>query len=267
MPARPTRYNRQSRAIDQKSDSLKNKVVTKQTESKIQEARRNQQEKIEQREQERQEVVIQQEETKPIQSTSIITGQKFEQDQIGVVDDADDYKTAADVEIPEYLEAFSPLIRGAVATGRGILAPTEQITQPVVDIASGVKAQDQAMPSTWLDLLITPIAAPLMMQKDFGFTEKDWYSPLGQVELWNRNESLPEFAQDTGDKRDFWTGMSDNLNILQTVLPDPTYHTLVNEGSFDSETGAMITPGYKQVMEVELPVSYTHLTLPTILLV
>ena len=70
MPARQTRYNRQSRAIDQKSDSLKNKVVTKQTESKIQEARRNQQEKIEQREQEREQVIAQQD-GEVIKSTSI----------------------------------------------------------------------------------------------------------------------------------------------------------------------------------------------------
>ena len=107
------------------------------------------------------------------------------------------------------------------------------------------------MPSSLLDLLITPIAAPLMLQKDFGFTEKDWYSPLGQVDLWNKNESLPEFAQDTGDKRDFWQGMGDNLEILQTVLPNPEYHTIVNEGAFNEE-GRLVTPGFKQVREVEL---------------
>ena len=249
MPARPSRY-RQSKAIDQTSQNVKDRIATKQAESKIKKAKRFQEEQNEKREQEREQVIAQQD-GEVIKSTSILTGREHERDEIGVKEASDAYKTGEDIYIPEEYKIFAPVIRAAVVTGRGVLAPTEQITQPIADIARGVKAEDQAMPSSLLDLLITPIAAPLMLQKDFGFTDKDWYSPLGQVELWNKNESLPEFAQDTGDKRDFWQGMGDNLEILQTVLPNPEYHTIVNEGSFNEE-GRLVTPGFKQVREVEL---------------
>ena len=104
---------------------------------------------------------------------------------------------------------------------RGVIAPTEQMVQMPKDIVEGVKSEDQVMKETGLDLLITPLIKPFVTATDRGVTDKEWYSPIGFFE----NESLPEFLNTNDDKRDFFTGMGDNLGIIGDVLGhDTTYY-------------------------------------------
>ena len=104
---------------------------------------------------------------------------------------------------------------------RGVIAPTEQFVQMPKDIVEGVKSEDQVMKETGLDLLITPLIKPFVSATDRGVTDKEWYSPIGFFE----NESLPEFLNTNDDKRDFFTGMGDNLGIIGDVLGhDTTYY-------------------------------------------
>ena len=104
---------------------------------------------------------------------------------------------------------------------RGVIAPTEQFVQMPKDIVEGVKSEDQVMKETGLDLLITPLIKPFVSATDRGVTDKQWYSPIGFFE----NESLPEFLNTNDDKRDFFTGMGDNLGIIGDVLGhDTTYY-------------------------------------------
>lgn len=248
--ARPS-ARRYTRVSDAKTEEVKRKVIEAQTKKR---------EETQQQTSPRsdpQEIVAREEEKRIVEggeqpvSKDIIFQQDIPRDELGVQEESDEYKTREKLEVPDWAEGnvLGDIMRTGAAFGTGLYAPTQQITQIPVDIARGVKAEDQTMMPTWLDLLIAPALQPAVMQKELGFTDKNWYSPLGQVEIWNKNTSLPAFAQDSGDKRDFLTGMADNLSILSTVLPHPEYHRIANEG-LQFEGGGGIQ-GYQQLVTNE----------------
>lgn len=116
---------------------------------------------------------------------------------------------------------------------RGLLTPTEQFIQMPKDVIEGVRAEDQVMKETGLDLLITPVAKPFVTAQARGVTNKEWYSPISLItdDIARSiglpdNNSLPTFLQNDGDdKRDFVTGMGDNLVAAGDVLGhETTYH-------------------------------------------
>ena len=245
----PKRY---TRASDAKQEEVKRKIIEAQQKKAEQTRQEREPERPGEPSRQPQEIVAREEEQKAkVVSRDILFNQEIPQDELGVQEETDVYKTGENIEVPDWAEGniIGDIMRGGAAFATGVTAPTQQITQMPVDIARGVKAEDQRMMPTWLDLLIAPAIQPAVMQKELGFTDKDWYSPLGQVEIWNKNTSLPAFAQDSGDRRDFLTGMADNLSILSTVLPHPEYHRIANEG-LQFEGGGGIQ-GYQQLVTNE----------------
>lgn len=139
---------------------------------------------------------------------------------------------------------------------RGVLAPTEQFIQMPKDVIEGVKAEDQVMKETGLDLLITPLIKPFATAQNRGVTDKQWYSPIALITDdmaramgFQDNNSLPTFLQnDGGDKRDFVAGMSDNIGAAGDVLG--------HESTYEGESS--IGAGYEKSAErfMEAPAYY-----------
>ena len=76
------------------------------------------------------------------------------------------------------------------------------------DVIEGVPAEQQVMRPSMIDLAVQPVIGTLAAAKQLGYTERDWYSPIG----WFDNKALPGFLQRNPDEqRDFYTSMSDNF--------------------------------------------------------
>ena len=124
---------------------------------------------------------------------------------------------------------------------RGVVASTEQFIQTPKDIIEGVESQDQVVKETGIDLVINPLIQPLAQAQNAGFTNKQWYSPLGLFE----NKALPTFLQpDPNEKRDFFTGMGDNLGIIGDVVTHEDAGNMVGRGFEKSGERFMEAPAY-----------------------
>ena len=161
-------------------------------------------------------------------STDLL-GREVKEDIIGV-DDNDEHK------------------EGLRGIAEGLLAPTSQIAQMPKDILQGVAAEDQRMQTSWMDLVITPVIAPIISAPSLGYTDKGWYNPLAVLdrdEEWTK--SLPDFLKkdpSAPEERDFITGVSDNIGTFVQATSDPRVQKLIMEG--DTDKGIV---GYRQASE------------------
>ena len=179
-------------------------------------------EQLEQRAQEEQRVADNT--AQKVTSTDLL-GREVKEDIIGV-DDNDEHK------------------EGLRGIAEGLLAPTSQIAQMPKDIVQGVATEDQRMQTSWIDLLITPLLAPVMAAPQLGLTSRSYYNPLALAPRdaeWA--QSLPEFLKQSEEPetRDFLTGMGDNVTALYEASTSSEVARLRDEG--DVEKG--IT-GWKQ---------------------
>lgn len=135
---------------------------------------------------------------------------------------------------------------------RGVAVPTEQFIQQPKDIIEGVRAEDQVMKESGLDLVINPLITPLAQAQDRGFTDKQWYSPIGFVSNdiarsigLKDNQGLPSFLRpDPNEKRDFLTGMGDNVGIIGDVVTHENAGNLVGQQFEKSGERFMEAPAY-----------------------
>jgi len=161
-------------------------------------------------------------------STDLL-GREVKEDIIGV-DDNDEHK------------------EGLRGIAEGLIAPTSQIAQMPKDILQGVAAEDQRMQTSWMDLVITPVIAPIISAPSLGYTDRGWYNPLAVLdrdEEWTK--SLPDFLKkdpSAPEERDFITGVSDNIGTFVQATSDPRVQKLIMEG--DTDKGIV---GYRQASE------------------
>ena len=204
-------------------------------------------EQLEQRAQEEQRVADNT--AQKVTSTDLL-GREVKEDIIGV-DDNDEHK------------------EGLRGIAEGLLAPTSQIAQMPKDIVQGVATEDQRMQTSWIDLLITPLLAPVMAAPQLGLTSRSYYNPLALAPRdaeWA--QSLPEFLKQSEEPetRDFFTGMGDNVTALYEASTSSEVARLRDEGDVDKgitgwkQSGEefMKYPGYYLASAVgELPYMVT----------
>jgi len=235
LPERSTRYQKKRNI---QSDQIKNKIVSQATpkpQPKRPSPRSQPRQEVTQpqpeQQQPRQEQVIV-DGTEPTVTTTDILGREVQQDTLGVEEESDKYK------------------EGPGGFVEGLFTPTQQITQMGKDVIEGVPAEQQVMRPSMIDLAVQPVIGTLAAAKQLGYTERDWYSPIG----WFDNKALPGFLQRNPDEqRDFFTGMSDNFGIIGDTVTNERWLQDVNQGVDFEGDGKIDMVGYDQTLNVWNP--------------